>query len=144
MTENAHAWVYLDNNATTRMDTRVVEAMLPVFREQFANPSSTHILGVEASGAVRAARRQVQSLIGAARESEIVFTSGGSESNNAAILSALETQAGRDEIVTSAVEHPGGACSVCLSGANGESEGTPHPGGSRRQSRPRCLSRSSE
>ena len=101
----AHSWVYLDNNATTRMDPRVVETMLPVFREQFANPSSTHALGVAASDAVRKARRQVQSLIGAARESEIVFTSGGSESNNAAIFSALEMQAGRDEIVTSAVEH---------------------------------------
>jgi cysteine desulfurase len=100
------AWVYLDNNATTRMDARVLEAMLPVFREQFANPSSTHSLGAAASDAVRAARRQVQLSIGAARESEIVFTSGGSESNNTAILSALETQAGRNEIVTSAVEHP--------------------------------------
>jgi cysteine desulfurase len=99
-------WVYLDNNATTRMDVRVVQAMLPFFSEQFANPSSTHSLGVAASGAVRTARRQVRSLLGAARESEIVFTSGGSESNNAAIFSALETQAGRDEIVTSAVEHP--------------------------------------
>jgi cysteine desulfurase len=108
MTESvpASGWVYLDNNATTRMDPRVVEAMLPFFREQYANPSSTHALGAAASSAVRAARHQVQSLIGAARESEIVFTSGGSESNNAAIFSALETQYGRDEIVTSAVEHP--------------------------------------
>lgn len=106
MTVNDQAWVYLDNNATTRMDARVVEAMLPVFREQFANPSSAHALGMEASGAMRTARRQVQSFIGAARESEIVFTSGGSESNNAAIFSSLETQAGRDEIVTSTVEHP--------------------------------------
>jgi cysteine desulfurase len=99
-------WVYLDNNATTRMDRRVVEAMLPYFSEHFANASSTHALGAAASAAVRTARLQVRSLLGAARESEIVFTSGGSESNNAAILSALETQAGRDEIVTSAVEHP--------------------------------------
>src|SRR6266536_6723509 len=106
MTDNDRAWVYLDNNATTRTDARVVEAMLPIFREQFANPSSTHALGAAASGAVRTARRQVQSLIGAARESEIVFTSGGSESNNAALCSALETQAVRNEIVTSAVEHP--------------------------------------
>ncbi len=102
----ARAWVYLDNNATTRMDPRVAEAMLPFFCELFANASSTHALGVAASGAVRAARRQVQSLIGAVRESDIIFTSGGSESNNAAIFSALETQDGRDEIVTSAVEHP--------------------------------------
>ncbi|MHB1795939.1 MAG: cysteine desulfurase NifS [Acidobacteriaceae bacterium] len=108
----APAWVYLDNNATTRMDARVVDAMLPLFRENFANPSSTHALGVAAAEAVRVARRQIQSSIGAAFDREIVFTSGGSESNTAAILSALETQAGRNEIVTSAVEHPA-VLSVC-------------------------------
>jgi cysteine desulfurase len=99
-------WVYLDNNATTRPDHRVVEAMLSAMRDRFANPSSAHALGASSFDAVRAARAQVQSLIGAARPSEIIFTSGGTESNNAAILSALETQTGRDEIVTSAVEHP--------------------------------------
>ncbi len=106
MTETPSKWVYLDNNATTRMDARVVDAMLPLFQENFANPSSTHALGVAAAEAVRVARRQVQSSIGAAFEKEIVFTSGGSESNTTAILSALETQAGRSEIITSAVEHP--------------------------------------
>ena len=99
-------WVYLDNNATTRTDPRVVEAMLPFLRDDFANPSSLHDLGAASKDAVRVARGQVCALIGARRDSEIVFTSGGSESNNTAILSALETQAGRDEIVTSAVEHP--------------------------------------
>jgi cysteine desulfurase len=102
----AKAWVYLDNNATTRVDERVVEAMLPVLRDNFANPSSTHPLGMAAAEAVQVARSQVRSLVGAAFETEIVFTSGGSESNNTAILSALETQTGRDEIVISAVEHP--------------------------------------
>jgi cysteine desulfurase len=99
-------WVYLDNNATTRTDPRVVEAMLPFLRDEFANPSSLHDLGAAAKDAVRVARGQVCALIGAERESEIVFTSGGSESNNTAIVSALETQEGRNEIVTSAVEHP--------------------------------------
>ena len=99
-------WVYLDNNATTRMDARVVEAMLPLFRHNFANPSSTHPLGAAAAEAVRAARHQIRSLIGAASEKEIVFTSGGSESDTTAIFSAIETQTGRDEIVTSTVEHP--------------------------------------
>jgi cysteine desulfurase len=99
-------WVYLDNNATTRTDPRVVEAMLPFLRDLFANPSSLHDLGVTAKEVVRAARGQVCALIGAGRDSEIVFTSGGSESNNTAILSALETQGGRNEIITSAVEHP--------------------------------------
>ena len=102
----AKTWVYLDNNATTRVDERVVEAMLPMLRDNFANPSSRHFPGMAAAEAVQAARVKVQSLVGAAFEKEIVFTSGGSESNNAAILSALETQTGRDEIVISAVEHP--------------------------------------
>jgi len=100
------AWVYLDNNATTRIHERVVEAMLPFFRDNFANPSSSHPLGMAVAQAVRDARGQVRTLLGAALEKEIVFTSGGSESNCTAILSALETQPGRDEIVTSAVEHP--------------------------------------
>jgi cysteine desulfurase len=99
-------WVYMDNNATTRTDLRVVEAMLPFFRDEFANPSSLHDLGVTAKDAVRAARDQVCALIGAERDSEIIFTSGGSESNTTAILSAFETQEERNEIITSVVEHP--------------------------------------
>jgi cysteine desulfurase len=99
-------WVYLDNNATTCVDAHVVEAMLPFFRAQFANPSSMHGLGSASAVAVENARGQVKSLFGAERNSEIVFTSGGSESNNTAIYSALETQTGRDEIITTAVEHP--------------------------------------
>jgi cysteine desulfurase len=96
----------MDNNATTRTDPRVVEAMLPFLREEFANPSALHSLGVSGAKAVRVARSQVSALIGAHRESEIVFNSGGSESNNTAILSALQTQTGRSEIITSTVEHP--------------------------------------
>jgi cysteine desulfurase len=99
-------WAYLDNNATTRTDQRVVEAMLPFYRENFANPSSMHDLGQAAADAVRVARIQICSLLGAGRESEIIFTSGGTESNNTAILSALETQQARNEIITSFVEHP--------------------------------------
>jgi cysteine desulfurase len=101
-----HPWVYLDNNATTRVDARVLDTMLPLFREHFANPSSEHSLGASAAEALHIARRQVQSLIGAASSKEIVFTSGGSESNNTAILSALETCKDRDEVIISAVEHP--------------------------------------
>jgi cysteine desulfurase len=96
----------MDNNATTRTDPRVVEAMLPFMCEEFANPSAIHSLGVSCAEAVGIARRQVSALIGAHRDSEIVFNSGGSESNNTAILSALQTQAGRSEIITTAVEHP--------------------------------------
>ncbi|SOD96852.1 cysteine desulfurase NifS [Caenispirillum bisanense] len=98
--------IYLDNNATTRVDPRVVEAMLPFFTEQFGNPSSIHSFGADVGKAVRWAREQVKALLGAEHDSEIVFTSGGTESDNAAILSALKTQVGRDEIITSAVEHP--------------------------------------
>jgi len=98
--------IYLDNNATTRTDPSVVAAMLPFFSEQFGNASSAHAFGSDVAQAVREARRSVQSLIGATFDHEIVFTSGGTESDNAAILSALAVQEGRDEIVTTAVEHP--------------------------------------
>lgn len=98
--------VYLDNNATTRTDPAVVAAMLPFFSDQFGNASSSHGFGSEVAGALRQARKNLQALLGAAFDHEIVFTSGGTESDNAAILSALATQRGRDEIVTSAVEHP--------------------------------------
>ncbi|MGX4769161.1 cysteine desulfurase NifS [Bradyrhizobium guangdongense] len=98
--------IYLDNNATTRTDPSVVAAMLPFFSEQFGNASSAHAFGSDVAQAVRSARRSVQGLIGAAFDHEIVFTSGGTESDSAAILSALAVQEGRDEIVTSAVEHP--------------------------------------
>ena len=98
--------VYFDNNATTRVDPRVVEAMLPFFTEQFGNPSSMHAFGANVSAAVNCARGELQSLLGAEHDHEIVFTSGGTESDNAAILSALEANPRRREIVTSAVEHP--------------------------------------
>ncbi|MFS8035754.1 cysteine desulfurase NifS [Xanthobacter sp. AM11] len=98
--------VYFDNNATTRTDPAVVEAMLPFFTEHFGNASSTHAFGERVGEAVKAARKQLQALLGAAFDHEIVFTSGGTEADNAAILSALETQEGRDEVVTTTVEHP--------------------------------------
>ena len=97
---------YLDNNATTRVDPAVVEAMLPFFSDQFGNASSTHAFGASVAGALKTARKQLQALLGSAHDHEIVYTSGGTESNNTAILSALEAQTDRDEIVTSAVEHP--------------------------------------
>lgn len=97
--------VYLDNNATTRTDPSVVRAMLPFFTEQFGNASSAHGFGRQVAGAMRQARRSVQALLGAAHDDEIVFTSGGTESNNTAIVSALATQEGRDEIVTTCIEH---------------------------------------
>jgi cysteine desulfurase len=105
--------VYFDNNATTRVDPAVVSAMLPYFTEQFGNASSMHAFGAEVGGAIERAREQVRALVGAQFAHEIVFTSGGTESDGAALLSALDTQPGRNEIVTTAVEHPAilAACS---------------------------------
>ncbi|MET4323214.1 cysteine desulfurase [Bradyrhizobium sp. JR4.1] len=98
--------IYLDNNATTRADPLVVAAMLPFFSAQFGNASSAHAFGSEVAPALKQARRKLQALIGAAFDHEVVFTSGATESANTAILSALAVQEGRDEIVTTAVEHP--------------------------------------
>jgi len=98
--------IYLDNNATTRVDPAVVEAMLPYFTEQFGNPSSMHEFGNQVGHAIRKARKQVQSLLGAAYDSEIIFTSCGTESDSTAILSALRAQPERNEIITTVVEHP--------------------------------------
>jgi cysteine desulfurase len=97
---------YLDNNATTRVAPEVLAAMLPFFTENFGNASSTHAFGAQVAPALKGARQAVQALIGAEFDHEVIFTSGGTESNATAILSALETQAPRDEIIASAVEHP--------------------------------------
>jgi cysteine desulfurase NifS/selenium donor protein len=98
--------VYLDYNATTPCDPAAAEAMLPFLREHFGNPSSSHAYGTVARAAVETARRQVADLLGA-RPEEIVFTSGGSEANNAAILGAARLLRARGRhVVTSAIEHP--------------------------------------
>ena len=98
--------VYLDNNATTRVAPAVVDAMVPYFTEHYGNASSAHSFGVAVGEALKSARRSVQALLGAEFDHEVVFTSGGTEADNTALLSALETQRDRDEIVTTAVEHP--------------------------------------
>jgi cysteine desulfurase len=104
--------IYLDNNATTACDPAVVQAMLPFFTEQFGNPSSMHSFGNKVGLALKDARARVQELLGAAHESEIVFTSCGTESNSTAILSALKAQPERNQIITTVVEHPA-VLSVC-------------------------------
>jgi len=98
--------VYLDYHATTPVDPRVLEAMLPWFTEKFGNPASvTHAYGREAAAAVERAREQVASLIGADPR-EIVFTSGATESNNLAIKGAARFHRDeRDHVVTLATEH---------------------------------------
>ncbi len=98
--------VYLDNNATTMVDPAVVEAMLPFFTEQFGNPSSMHSFGNKVGLALKQARKQIQALLGAEHDSEIIFTSCGTESDSTAILSALKAQPERKEIITTVVEHP--------------------------------------
>ncbi len=98
--------IYLDNNATTQVAPEVVEAMLPFFTEQFGNPSSLHQFGNQVGRALKKARRQVQALLGAEHDSEIIFTSCGTESDSTAILSALRAQPERREIITTVVEHP--------------------------------------
>lgn len=105
-TEASPDLIYLDHNATTPLAPEVLEVMLPYLRAQFGNPSSDHVLGHRARKAVDEARTKVASLVGAA-PAEIVFTSGGTESNNLAIRgAAASTTPGRRRIVTSQVEHP--------------------------------------
>ncbi len=97
--------VYLDNSATTPVDARVVEAMMPYLTERFGNASSVHFYGQEARTAVDRARREVAALINA-RPNEMVFLSGGTEANNLAIRGTLESAAehGR-HLITSQIEH---------------------------------------
>lgn len=96
----------MDNNATTRVDPRVLEAILPYFSEYYGNPSSMHSFGGDVGKRLEEARASVQALLGAEHDSEIIFTSCGTESDNTAILSALAIQPSRREIITSVVEHP--------------------------------------
>lgn len=106
MSARAMRPVYLDNNATTRPDPEVVAAMLPYLTEQYGNPSSAHAFGAAPRQGVKTAREQVAALVGARFPDEILFTSGGTESDNAAIRAGLALNPDRDEVVVSAVEHP--------------------------------------
>jgi len=96
--------IYLDNNATTRPDDGVLEAMRPYFDEYYGNASSVHRFGQLARKAIDDARASVAELIGA-RDSELIFTGSGTESVNTAIRGVLAARAPRRQIVTSAVEH---------------------------------------
>lgn len=98
--------VYLDYAATTPVDPRVVEAMLPYFTEKFGNANSLYALGRDAARALEDARERVATAIGAARADEVIFTSGGTESDNTALI-GLATAGGRTggHIIVSAFEH---------------------------------------
>ena len=97
--------IYLDHNATTPVAPEVLDAMLPYFSERFGNPSSGHAYGREARAAVDRARAEVADLLGAEPD-EIVFTGGGTEANNLAILGAASVRPYRHHVVTTVVEHP--------------------------------------
>ncbi|MDD2899234.1 MAG: cysteine desulfurase NifS [Desulfuromonadaceae bacterium] len=97
--------IYLDNNATTKVDEAVFEEMRPYFCELYGNPSSMHFFGGQVQSKVNEARIRVADLLGASPD-EIIFTACGTESDNAAIRSALEVFPDRRHIITSRVEHP--------------------------------------
>ena len=96
--------VYLDNNATTQLDPAVIEEMLPFLTTYYGNPSGGYRFGTQVREAIELARERVAGLLGC-QPSEIVFTSGGTEANNAALNSALQLDPARRHIVTTAVEH---------------------------------------
>jgi len=97
--------VYMDNNATTRVAPEVLEAMLPYLTDLYGNPSSAYLFGGQVARNIRKAREQVAALLGASPD-EIIFTSCGSESDNTAIMSALNTGKDKMHVVTTRVEHP--------------------------------------
>src|SRR5438270_670955 len=96
--------IYLDNNATTRIDPAVLEEMRPFLEKYYGNPSSGYRFGAQVRSAIDLARERVAALLGCT-PGEIVFTSCGTESNNSAIHSALQLDTDRRHIVTTQVEH---------------------------------------
>ncbi|MCZ6625343.1 MAG: cysteine desulfurase NifS [Deltaproteobacteria bacterium] len=98
--------IYFDNNATTRLLPEAFEAMRPYLTELYGNPSSIHRFGSQVARKVQEAREQVAALLGASDPVEIVFTSCGTEADNAAIRGVLEASPGKRHVVTTQVEHP--------------------------------------
>jgi cysteine desulfurase len=97
--------IYLDNNATTSVAPEVLDAMLPYYRDFYGNPSSMHTFGGRVHHRIEEAREQVAALIGADPQ-EIVFTSCGTESDNTALMSAVESFPQKRHVITTRVEHP--------------------------------------
>lgn len=98
--------IYLDNNATTQVDEKVLEAMLPYFKENYANPSSIYSFGGVAQKAIAHAREQIRDFINAKSDKEIFFTASGSESANTAVKGVLKSNKTKKHIITTTVEHP--------------------------------------
>lgn len=97
--------IYLDNNATTKIDPLVLKEMMPFLTDYYGNPSSMHNFGGQVSSHIAKARHRLASLLNA-QPDEIIFTAGGTESDNTAIHSALESQPGKKHLITTRVEHP--------------------------------------
>ena len=98
--------IYLDNNATTRVDDKVLEVMLPYLKDEYANPSSMYEFSTKSSKAIDDARHSMKDFLGANNAKEIVFTSCGSESANTAIKGAVSYNKNKKHIITTKVEHP--------------------------------------
>ena len=98
--------IYLDNNATTKVAPEVLEAMMPYFKEEYANPSSIYEFAKKSNHAVRDARGVIKDFLNAESEKEIIFTSCGSESANTAIRGVLNMNKNKRHIITTKVEHP--------------------------------------
>ena len=97
--------IYFDNNATTKVAEEVLEEMKPFFCELYGNPSSMHTFGGQISRKIRNAREQVADLLGC-DPTEIIFTSCGTESDNATIKGTLAAQPNKRKVITTRVEHP--------------------------------------
>ena len=98
--------IYLDNNATTKVDEKVLEKMLPYFCEEYANPSSMYDFSRKASTAIKDARETMRDFFNAKSANEIIFTSCGSEGANTAIRGLLSADKTKKHIITTKVEHP--------------------------------------
>lgn len=98
--------IYLDNNATTKVDEKVLEKMIPFFCERYGNPSSMHEFGGLVGDEIQQAREEVKKLFGAADSKEIFFTASGSESCNMAIRGVLNANKDKKHIITTKIEHP--------------------------------------
>lgn len=106
MKSPSHSFIYLDHNATTPVDPSAAKAMMPFIRDEFGNPSSPYLLGTRAKERLEQCREEVATLLGC-KNHEVVFTSGGSESNNMVLKGIVNLRnPGNFHIITSAVEHP--------------------------------------
>ncbi len=103
---NSEKFIYLDHNATTKVDREVLKAMMPYLKEEFGNPSSPYLLGTRAKEGLERSREEVALLLGC-QNHEVIFTSGGSESNNMVLKGLIDfKRPEKFHIITSAVEHP--------------------------------------